>query len=57
MTVIALGSLVYLYVNGLFLDQARAPASSPLTGFFGVFANGSRVTADVAFRHLQLWNI
>lgn len=57
MTVIALGSQVYLYVNGFFIDQAQAPASSPLTGFFGVFANGSRTTADVAFRHLQLWNL
>lgn len=57
MTVIALGSLVYLYVNGFFIDQARTPASSPLTGFLGVFANGSRTTADVAFRHLQIWNI
>jgi transcriptional regulator with XRE-family HTH domain len=57
MTVIALGSQVYLYVNGFFLDQAQAPASSPLKGFFGVFANGSRTTSDVAFRHLQLWNI
>jgi hypothetical protein len=57
MTVIALGSLVYFYANGFFIDQAQAPASSPLTGFLGVFANGSRVTADVAFRHLQIWNI
>ncbi len=57
MTVIALGSLVYLYANGFFIDQAHAPASSPLTGFLGVFANGSRTTADVAFRHLQIWNI
>lgn len=57
MTVIALGSLVYLYVNGFFIDQTQAPASSPLTGFLGVFANGSRTTADVAFRHLQVWNI
>lgn len=57
MTVIALGSLVYLYVNGFFIDHAQAPASSPLTGFLGVFANGSRSTADVAFRHLQIWNL
>lgn len=57
MTVIALGSLVYLYVNGFFLDQVQAPAASPLTGFIGVFANGSHNTADVAFRHLQIWKI
>lgn len=57
MTVIALGSLVYLYVNGFFIDQAQAPASSPLTGFLGVFANGSRTTGDVAFRHLKVWSI
>jgi hypothetical protein len=57
MTVIALDSLIYFYANGFFIDQAQAPASSPLTGFLGVFANGSRVTADVAFRHLQIWNI
>ena len=57
MTVIALGSLVYLYANGFFIDQAQAPASSPLTGFLGVFANGSRVTADVAFRHIKMWAI
>ncbi len=57
MTVIALGSLVYLYVNGFFIDQTQAPTSSPLTGFLGVFANGSRTTADVAFRHLKIWNV
>ena len=57
MTVIALGSLIYVYVNGFFIDQAKAPATSPLTGFLGVFANGSKATADVAFRHLHIWNI
>lgn len=57
MTVIALGSLVYIYVNGFFIDQAKAPASSPLTGFLGVFANGSHATADVAFRHLRIWSL
>lgn len=57
MTVIALGPQVYLYVNGFFIDQTQAPASSPLAGFFGVFANGSQAAADVAFRHIQLWNI
>ncbi len=55
--IIALGSRVYIYVNGFFIDQAQAPASSPLTGFLGVFANGSQTTADVAFRHFQIWNI
>jgi len=57
MTVIALGPQVYIYVNGFFIDQAQAPASSHLTGFIGVFANGSKTTADVAFRHLQIWNL
>lgn len=57
MMVIALGPRVYVYVNGLFIDQAQAPASSRLTGFIGVFANGSKTTADVAFRHLQIWSI
>lgn len=57
MTVIALGPQVYVYVNGLFIDQAQAPPSSHLTGFLGVFANGSHATADVAFRHLHIWNI
>lgn len=57
MTVIALGPQVYVYANGFFTDQAQAPASSPLTGFIGVFANGSKTTADVAFRHLQIWSL
>ncbi len=57
MMIIALGSLIYLYVNGIFIDQAETPASSPPTGFIGVFANGSQTTADVAFRHLQMWKI
>lgn len=57
MTLIALGPLVYLYVNGFFIDKAQAPASSRLTGFLGVFANGSQTKADVAFRHLQIWNL
>ncbi len=57
MTVIDLDSLIYFYANGIFIDQAEAPTSSPATGFFGVFANGSQVTADVAFRHLQMWSI
>lgn len=56
-TVIVLDSLVYLYVNGFFIDQGHAPASSPLTGYLGVFANGSRTTGEVAFSHLQIWNI
>lgn len=56
-TVIALGPRIYLYANGLFIDQAQAPASSPLKGFLGLFANGSQSTADVAFRHLQVWNL
>jgi hypothetical protein len=57
MLVVALGPQVYLYVNGFFIDQAQVPASSPLTGFVGVFANGSQSTADVAFRHFQVWNM
>jgi transcriptional regulator with XRE-family HTH domain len=57
MTVIALGSLIYFYVNSIFIDQAKAPASSPSTGFIGVFANGSQVTADVAFRQIKMWKI
>ena len=57
MTVITLGSLVYLYVNGFFIDRAQAPTSSPLSGFLGVFANGNRTTADVAFHHFQIWNL
>lgn len=57
MMVVALGSQIYLYVNGFFIDQARAPASSSLTGFFGVFANGSHATADAAFRHFQAWKL
>lgn len=57
MMVIALGPQVYVYVNGFFIDQAQAPAASPLTGFVGVFANGSKATADIAFRHLQIWSI
>jgi hypothetical protein len=57
MMVVALGSQIYLYVNGFFLDQAQAPASSSLTGFFGVFANGSHATADAAFRHFQAWKL
>lgn len=56
MMMVALGSQVYLYVNGFFIDQAQTPASSPLTGFLGVFANGSRVMGDVVFRHLQIWS-
>jgi len=57
MTVIALGSFIYFYANGIFIDQAEAPASSPLTGFIGVFANGSQVTADVAFRQIKMWKL
>jgi transcriptional regulator with XRE-family HTH domain len=57
MMVIALGSQVYFYVNGHFIDQAQTPASSPLTGFLGVFANGYRSTADVSFRHIKVWKI
>lgn len=57
MTIIALGSQVFLYVNGFFLDHVRVPDSFPLTGFLGVFANGSGNGADVAFRHLQIWSI
>ncbi len=57
MTVIALGARIYLYVNGLFIDQSQAPASSQLTGFLGVFANGYHSTGEVAFRHLQIWNL
>ena len=57
MMVIALGPQVYLYVNGHFIDQAQAPASSPLTGLLGVFANGYHSTADVSFRHIKIWKM
>ncbi len=56
-TVIIFGSQVYFYANGIFIDQAEAPASSPSTGFLGVFATGVHVTADVAFSQFRIWNI
>ncbi len=57
MTVVALGPQVYLYVNGFFIDHTQVPNSSALTGFVGVFANGSHSPGDVAFRHFQAWNL
>ncbi len=56
-TVIVLGSEVYFYANGTFIDQAEVPSSSPPTGYIGVFATGTRTTADVAFSQFHLWNI
>jgi transcriptional regulator with XRE-family HTH domain len=56
-TVIVIGSLVYFYANGIFIDWAEAPASSPPTGFIGVFATGAHTTADVAFSQFHIWNI
>jgi transcriptional regulator with XRE-family HTH domain len=56
-TVIIFGSQVYFYANGIFIDQAEAPASSPSTGFLGVFATGIQATADVAFSQFRIWNI
>ncbi|GCE22297.1 hypothetical protein KDK_60970 [Dictyobacter kobayashii] len=55
LTVIALGSTIYLYINKQFVGSIKD--STTLTGTIGMFSQGenSSQTLDVTFKNLQVW--
>jgi hypothetical protein len=56
LTVIVQGSVIYLYVNGQYVNQFQAPSRTSVTGSVGVFAtNRPDDSTEVVFRDLKVW--
>jgi hypothetical protein len=57
LTIIAQGSIVYLYVNKQFIISTSDPSSS--SGLIGMASGGTitNVAVDATFNHLQLWKL
>lgn len=57
LTIIALGSILYLYVNKQFIISTSDPSSS--SGLVGVASGGSltNIAVDATFSHFQVWKL
>src|SRR6202022_904461 len=55
--IIALGSILYLYVNKQFIISTSDPSSS--SGLVGVASGGSltNIAVDATFSHFQVWKL
>jgi len=57
LTIIALGSILYLYVNKQFIISTSDPSSS--SGLVGVASGGTltNIAVDATFSHFQVWKL
>jgi hypothetical protein len=65
LTVIVVGTTIYLYINGQFMTKGGTYGSSPVSGKIGVFAdeygksadNPTPTPTDVFFSNVKVWNL